>query len=364
MAAPLAAPAIALAILHFPTRSPLVVRRPWVQWLPFVVAAPMIGPALLTASYLAGVDALRGAAIWDATHPAVYNASFAAALAVNGLAVAESVYRYRVNRDANQRRRMRMAIYTTAPGVIAYALKDGIPIVAVLNGGVAPQYPTAVYVLLQALVLLPTFGLAYAIGVARVLGPRVVLRRSLQYALARKTLSAMAVLPALALSLSLIRDRRLTIAEIFTGSAGLSIALIVLLIAAIKYRERARQWLVERFFRAEYDARKILLSLASTVRFETDPSDLTAMVTNQIDEALHPETIAILVSGLEEGRLVPVTVLHGSAESLPLDGGLAAMLRWSDARCGASRPRNRTGSTAQAPRCWCRSSTGRSRWSP
>src|SRR6185436_14224445 len=108
-----------------------------------VVAAPMIGPALLTASYLAGVDALRGAAIWDATHPAVYNASFAAALAVNGLAVAESVYRYRVNRDANQRRRMRMAIYTTAPGVIAYALKDGIPIVAVLNGGVAPQYPTA-----------------------------------------------------------------------------------------------------------------------------------------------------------------------------------------------------------------------------
>ena len=38
--------------------------------------------------------------------------------------------------------------------------------------------------LLDALVLLPAFGLVYAVGVARVLGPRVVLRRSLQYALA------------------------------------------------------------------------------------------------------------------------------------------------------------------------------------
>jgi hypothetical protein len=40
--------------------------------------------------------------------------------------------------------------------------------------------------------------------------------------------------------------------------------------------------------------------------------------------------VAILASGLEEGRLVPVTVLHGSAESLPIDGGISAMLRWSD----------------------------------
>src|SRR6185436_15587599 len=86
----------------------------------------------------------------------------------------------------------------------------------------------------------------------------------------------------------------------------------------------------ERFFRDEYDARKLLLSLASRVRFETDPADLAAMVVSQIDEALHPEMIAILVSGLEEGRLVPVTVLHGSADSLPLDGGIGGMLRWSD----------------------------------
>ena len=37
------------------------------------------------------------------------------------------------------------------------------------------------------------------------------------------------------------------------------------------------------------------VSLASRVRFETDPADLAAMVVGQIDEALHPEMVAILV---------------------------------------------------------------------
>jgi predicted Ser/Thr protein kinase/GAF domain-containing protein len=307
----------------------LIVRHRWLQAVPFIVAAPMIGPSLLTASYLAGVDAARPGAIWDAVHPSVYGWSFAAALAINLAAVAEGVYRYRFNHDANQRRRIRMAVYTAVPGVIAYALKDGIPIAAMLSGVSAPRVPGPVYVVLQALVLLPAFGLAYAVGVSRVLGPRVVLRRSLQYALARKSLAVVAVLPAVALVVSLVRDRSRTLGEIALSSAGLYLGLIIVIVATLRYRDRARQWLDQHFFREEYDARKILVSLASRVRFETDPADLAAMVVGQIDEALHPTMVAILVGGLEPGQLVPVTVLHGSADSLPIDSGLGGMLRWS-----------------------------------
>ena len=120
----------------------------------------MIGPSLMTALYLAGVDAARDMAVWDATHPSVYAASFGAALSVNLLAVAEGVYRFRFNHDANERRRIRMAIYTAAPGVTAYAIKDGLPIVAMLSGVAVPVYPLPVLVLLQALVLLPAFGVS------------------------------------------------------------------------------------------------------------------------------------------------------------------------------------------------------------
>lgn len=330
MASPLAFPVIALAILYFPSRSPLLVRFPLLHVVPFAVAGPMLVLGGATALYLTGVEGARRLAAWDAAHPAVYYGSFAAALGVNLLAIAEGVYRYRFNHDANERRRIRMAVYTAVPGVIAYALKDGVPIVARLGGFEAPLYPVAVATALQALVLLPAFGLVYAVGVERVLGPRVVLRRSLQYALASQTLTALAVLPAAALVVSLVRNRQMSIADAAASGSGLYVALIAASVAAFAFRDRVRLWLDQRFFREEYDGRKILISLASRVRFETDPADLASLVVRQIDEALHPETTAILVSGVDEGLMTPVTVLHGTADALPLDGGLVSMLRWSE----------------------------------
>ena len=330
IASPLAFPTIALAILYFPSRSRLLDRHPWLHAVPLLAAVPLIVPALATALFLLGANAVLPIAVWDATHPGVYLAAFAIALSINLLAVAEGAYRYRFNHDANERRRIRMALYTAVPGVLAYAVRDGLPIVAQLAGVDSPHYPGAVVALLDALVLLPAFGLVYAVGVAHVLGPRMVLRRSLQYALANRTLTVLMFVPAMALTLSLVQERNRTLAEIAMSSSALYAALIAASVATFAYRERARQWLDQRFFREEYDARKILLSLASRVRFETDPADLSAMVVNQLDAALHPLMVAILVSGVDDGRLAPVTVLHGSADALPLDGGLVAMLRWSD----------------------------------
>jgi tRNA A-37 threonylcarbamoyl transferase component Bud32/GAF domain-containing protein len=327
---PLAFPSIALAILYFPTRSPLLDRFGWLHAVPLLAAVPLVVPALLTSLYLTGLEGAQGIAQWDAAHPGVYYAAFAIALAINVLAVAEAAYRYRFNHYANERRRIRLALYSSVPGVLAYAVREGVPIVSTLVGVDAPQYPAALSVILDALVLLPAFGLVYTIGVAQVLGPRVMLRRSLQYALASRTLSVLVGLPIAALALSLVRERNRTLAEIATSSSALYAALILALVVVLRYRERARQWLDHRFFREEYDARKILLSLASRVRFETDPADLATMVVTEIDEALHPQTIAILVSGIDEGQLTPVNVRHGSADPLSLEGGIVSMLRWSD----------------------------------
>jgi hypothetical protein len=330
LASPLAFPTIALAILYFPTRSPLLARHPWLHAIPIVAALPLVLPALGTSMYLVGIEAARPLAIWDATSPRVYYGAFAAALGINVLAVGEGAYRYRFNHNANERRRIRMALYTAVPGVLAYAVRDGFPIVAAFAGLAPPDYPAWLLAILGGLILLPAFGLVYAVGVAHVLGPRVVLRRSLQYALANRSLTLLIFLPAIALVLSLVRERERSLSAIVSGGSGFYLALIVASAATFTYRERARQWLDQRFFREEYDARKILLSLASRVRFETDPADLATMVVNQLDEALHPAMIAILVSGIEDDRLSPVTVLHGSAEPLASDGALVSMLRWSD----------------------------------
>ena len=330
IAMPIAFPVIALAILYFPSKSPLLDRHPSLHAVPWLIASPMLVIATARALHLWGMSGLAEIVAWSAAHPGLFYGSFSAALALNLAAIVEGVYRYRFNHDANERRRIRMAVYTAVPGVLAYAVKDGLPVLASLLGRPIEQIPTAAAAVLHALILLPAFGLVYAVGVQRVLGPRVVLRRSLQYALASRTMTFIALLPSLPLAWMLVRDSDLTLREIATGRAGGYLALLALVAVGLFYRNRSRTWLDGHFFREEYDARKILLSLAGRVRFETDPSDLASLVVKQIDEALHPEMAAFMVDGIQPGVMTAVSSLHREAEPLSSDGGLIAMLRWSD----------------------------------
>jgi tRNA A-37 threonylcarbamoyl transferase component Bud32 len=327
LASPVAFPIIALAILHFPSPSPLLTRHRWLYAVPFLAAAPMLVLSTATSLYLIGVDRMAAAALWDAAHQGVYFASFALALGFNVFAVLEGVRRYNVYHDANERRRIRMAVYTAVPGVIGYAIKDGVPIVAMLGGAGMPRFPWTIVAFLQLLVLLPAFGLTYAVGVARVLGPALVIRRSLQYALANRALAVLTLLPAAALVFILLRKN---LVQIVTSGSVVYVILFAATLALTRYRVRARQWLDEQFFREEYDARKILLSLASRVRFETDPRDLASLVVQQIDQALHPEVTGMLASGITDGALVPVTATGRELAPLALDGGIVTILRWSD----------------------------------
>lgn len=151
----------------------------------------------------------------------------------------------------------------------------------------------------HAIIVLPALGVTYAVVVHRVLGPRMALRRSLQYALARRTLALAASLPALLLVWSLVRRRHEALANIVSGAPAFYLGLLALTIAALRYRERAGQWLDARFFRSEYDARRVLLSLAGRVRFETDPAELTDLVLHEVEQALHPRWMGFLAGGLD-----------------------------------------------------------------
>jgi hypothetical protein len=104
---------------------------------------------------------------------------------------------------------------------------------------------------------------------------------------------------------------------------------------ALKYRDAAQRWLDQQFFRNEYDAREILVSLAARVPYEADPRDLVKMVVTQIDSALHPESIAVLASGAPtgtdpNGKFAPVSALRVEATPIGVDSGVVTLLRWSD----------------------------------
>ena len=327
-ATPLAFVATAFAIGYFPRKPEVLVRRPLLAALPFLVTAPMLVVTASAGLFLLGIDATLPILSWDTGHPWFFFGSFAAALAMNLAIVAEGVKRFRANPDQNERRRIEIAVLTIVPGVLAYALKDGVPGVGFLLG-LDWTLPWWLTLALQVVVLLPAFGVTYVVAVNRVFAPATVLRRSVQYALARTTLSIVAVVPCLALTLKIVNNRDMTLRMLVTEGPLVDVVMIAAVVVVFRYRQAARRWLDRRFFREAYDAREILLSLASRITYETDPNDLTTMVVDRIDTALHPEMIAVLVAGVDEGQLRPVSTLHATVPPLRLESGLITMLRWS-----------------------------------
>jgi tRNA A-37 threonylcarbamoyl transferase component Bud32 len=327
-------PVIGLAIVNFPHRSEILDRHKWIVSGLIAASLPMLAIGIVTAVFLLGSDATLPALSWIAMRPWTFNAAFAIPLAVNVAIVIEGITRYRSNFDADERRRIQIVVFTGVPAVFAYALKIGIPLMfGALGRPIA--LPWLVEGLLQAIVLLPAFGLPYAVAVRHVFSPRTVLRRSLQYAFARRTLTLLVALPILALAAALVQQRDQSLATIVSGRPLFYLFLLVMLGVMLRYRVDAQRWLDQRFFRDEYDAREILVSLAGRVPYEADPRDLVAMVVTQIDSALHPECIAVLASDAGHGsnpagKFEPVAALRVAAAALPGDSGLITLLRWSD----------------------------------
>jgi predicted Ser/Thr protein kinase len=330
MASSLAFPAIGLAVAYFPRRSPLLDAHPALHALPLLVTAPIVITSALTGLFICGVDGLIGAARWDATHPSLFFVNFAMGLVLNMVILADTVRRFRQIADPNDRRKITLAIATTVVGMTAYAVQAGAPAVSAVVTGHAMTWPWWLSLPLYLAGALPALGLTYAVVVHRVLSPRNVLRQSLQYALARRTLALAAALPGLLLALSLIAKRHQTLTDLVTGQPLVDATLLAAVLIALRFRVKAMAWLDRRFFRAEYDAREVLLSLAGRIPFETDPYELTWLVLHWIDHALHPSVAAVLASGIEPGVLVPVSALHGTVEKLSERGPLASMLTWSD----------------------------------
>jgi GAF domain-containing protein len=327
-------PIIGLAVLYFPHRAEILDRQKWIVPAVIAAAVPMFIIGTVTAAFLLGADSVLPVLSWLSMHAWTFNASFALALAANVLIVIEGIGRYRVNLDADERRRIQIVVYTGVPAVFAYALKVGIPIVFGLLG-MPIELPWPIEAFLQAIVLLPAFGLPYAVAVEHVFSPRTILRRSLQYALARRTLTVLVAAPIIALAASLIQQRNMSLQMIVSGRPLFYLFFLTMLGVTLKYRDRAQRWLDQRFFRDEYDAREILVSLAGRVPYEADPRELVAMVVTQIDSALHPEGLAVLASNSPtgsnpHGAFEPVASLRVNAAPLPVDSGIVTLLRWSD----------------------------------
>jgi hypothetical protein len=194
-------------------------------------------------------------------------------------------------RDPAGRRRLKMVFYGTLATVLPVALlalSQGL-----VNAFSVTRFPAwrglnekAVWITDTTTLLLPA-AWGYAILTRRVYDVSVVVRRGLRYLLARRVLSAILLLPTLALIYRIGSQPDQTIRQLIF-SQPLSLALIALASISLVYRRQMRTWLDRRFFREHNDREQALYRLIDEIRAFEDLPRLCHRVREQLEAALHP----------------------------------------------------------------------------
>lgn len=144
-----------------------------------------------------------------------------------------------------------------------------------------------------SLVLLPiTFG--YCVIKNRVLGIDFVLRRGLQYILAKGSLRLLLLLPWTSLAFTMLLHPDMSLKAIFSeGSipfyAGTSLAAGV----SMAYRRQLMDILDRRFFRESYDREQILLELIDEMNSAESVPELSELVRSTVLAAFHPSFVKL-----------------------------------------------------------------------
>lgn len=254
--------------------------------------------------------------------------------------------------EGAEHRQLQLFVYGLAIGVSPFVLI--LPAAALVPPftrwlnlpEVQPYFLAVTYPVLMVFPITATYAVLYQ----GVLDYQSALRRAAQYALARYTLLSFIALPLAVGVVLLYVNREEPLGRLLTGWRFLALAAVAAgAAAALPLRYRLLSALDRRYFREAYDARRVLRELTEAVRKTPDIADLSRLLVDQVDKALHLESVVIMAAspgqpGLlraASARGVPepepittsaqfVSLLAGASDPLPLDatgpGSLLARL--------------------------------------
>jgi predicted Ser/Thr protein kinase len=297
--------------LIFPSERVGRLHRGW-ELLPYIISLPIFIETLANNLRRLRNDVGPAALPFRDASASVGSLLLVGALIILGI-------RFARMRDANARRRLQLVFLSLLPGTLMFALGY---LGDVFQFGHAFTY--VVRILNTPSTMLGSALYAYAVVRHRLFNVRVLVRRSLQYALAKGTLFALMSLPVVGLIVFFYAHRDDSLAVLLTGTPAVYLLLILPLIAMIHYRKRLLERLDRRFFREQYDARRLLLHVVSIIRGGSDMLVLSRAALDEIEKALHPKHISLwqldpegkdLHRGFYRGEGAPFEVVPLSATS-------------------------------------------------
>lgn len=200
---------------------------------------------------------------------------------------------YRRLRDANERRRVRVLLTGSLIGAAA-----GTPVVLAYWRTDAPNqsFLAAPFATLGTfLFLILPLSFAYAIVRHRLFDVRVMIRQGLQYALARRALTAFVPGLLVLLGADLVAQGDEPVVGVLQSRAWLYLSLAALAAAALGQRQRWLDALDRRFFRERYNAQRLLRGVAEDVRQSASLELVAPAIVSRIEQALHPRFVALLI---------------------------------------------------------------------
>ena len=234
--------------------------------------------------------------------------------------VVAAVVGYRRETDVSQRRRVRvlaagsiLGMLGLLPIVVDYARTD-----AVLGSTVFRSPAAAIGTLIG--LMLPA-GFAYAILRHRLFDVSIIVRRSLQYALARQVLVSIVPLAAVAFLADLWIHQQIPVGEILQARGWVYAGIAVFALVARVRRDAWLGALDRRFFRERYNAQRVLRSIGDEVRRAPGLPAFAPHIVARIEEALHPELAALLVRQPGEDQFSTVATAPADVSLAPLPAG-------------------------------------------
>jgi serine/threonine-protein kinase len=248
--------------------------------------------------------------------------------AYTSAAVAALIIGYRRVPDVTQRRRSRIVVIGSLvsllgmlPAAAGYPWRTG----SSLGHSVFASPVVAVGVIL-ALALPISF--AYAILRRRLFDVTFIVRRSLQYALARRLLVSIAPASLMLFLLDVWIGRRTPLAEILLTRGWVYGGLAVIAVVAWFRRGEWLEALDRRFFRERYSAQLLLRGVGEDVREANHLGEIAPRVVARVEAALHPEFVTLMIHDVRERKYRTVATVPPGVDVQPLasDSRIAKML--------------------------------------
>jgi len=235
---------------------------------------------------------------------------------------------YRALPNPDLRRRIRWLVggmvAALAPGAAVYL---AVASFLVTGFGVAPGTPgfeRAEQVATAFLAIVSSGALAYGVLQHRLLDIHVVVRRSIQYLLAKRVLQAALLLPVLALVIRVVVNPQVTVRGlVFDSYHSLGVAAAAGL--GLAYRRSLLVLVDRRFFREEYNQERILRTLIEEIKDSDSISDVSRLVSEEVEAALHPQRVLVFYRRESHGDFTLGHSSGGTEPELRISGGSAVL---------------------------------------